>query len=143
MIIYQADVMLQMLRELMTSAASAGLTVMRTWAHAVSSQYALQPSPGQYNEAVFRGLDWVMDTARQAGIKVRVWQEPDMISKHAQVILLMLWAASNNDMYVHGISWHTWLFLLAVWQEHSGNCFWQMPHRHQYKPLLPSCLCCT
>lgn len=59
-----------MLRELMTSAAAAGLTVMCTWAHAVSAQYALQPSPGKYNEGIFRGLDYVIDAARQTGIKV-------------------------------------------------------------------------
>ncbi|KAK9813329.1 hypothetical protein WJX73_000535 [Symbiochloris irregularis] len=50
----------QMLRQLMQSAASQGLLVMRTWADAVDSQYALETSPGKYNEAIFRGLDYVL-----------------------------------------------------------------------------------
>ena len=60
----------QMLRQLMASAASSGLTVMRTWAHAVSPQYALQTSPGMYSEPMFVGLDYVLNTARQNGLKV-------------------------------------------------------------------------
>ena len=60
----------QMLADLMQSASAKGLTVMRTWAHAVTAPYALQTSPGTYNEDMFRGLDWVLDTARQNGLKV-------------------------------------------------------------------------
>ena len=54
----------------MAAAASERLTVMRTWAHAVSRKYALQPKQGVYNEVVFRGLDYVIETARQTGVKV-------------------------------------------------------------------------
>lgn len=46
---------------------------MRTWAHSVSKPYALQTSPGQYNEAIFRGLDYVIAQARLTGI--RVWTQ--------------------------------------------------------------------
>lgn len=32
----------------------------------------LQTAPGEYNEAALRGLDYLLDEARKAGIKVRV-----------------------------------------------------------------------
>jgi mannan endo-1,4-beta-mannosidase len=60
----------QLLRNIMDKAVGAGLNVMRAWAHAVSPEYALQPSPGQYREAVFRGLDYVLDEARKRKLKV-------------------------------------------------------------------------
>lgn len=64
--------LLQLLRSLMDKAVSGGLNVVRAWTHAVSPEYALQPSPGQYNEAVFRGLDYVLDEARKRKLKVRL-----------------------------------------------------------------------
>jgi mannan endo-1,4-beta-mannosidase len=54
----------------MDKAIAAGLTVMRGWAHAVSPEYAMQTSPGQYSEPMFRGLDYVLDEARKRGLKV-------------------------------------------------------------------------
>ena len=60
----------QMLRTTMSTAQQAGLTVMRAWTDGVSEQYALQTSPGEYSEAIFRGLDYVLDQARQQGIRV-------------------------------------------------------------------------
>ena len=57
----------------MRESAANGLTVIRTWAFGVTKQYALQISPGIYNEAIFRGLDYVLDVARQEGIKVHAW----------------------------------------------------------------------
>ena len=47
-----------------------GLNTMRTWVHPVNPQYALQTAPGQYNEAVFRGLDYVLAEAQKRGLKV-------------------------------------------------------------------------
>ena len=60
-----------MLRSTMSTGQQAGLTVMRAWTDGVSSQFALQTSPGQYSEAMFRGLDYLLDQARQQGIRVR------------------------------------------------------------------------
>ena len=61
---------MQMLRDTMATAKQGGLTVMRSWTDGVSSQFALQTSPGVYNEAIFKGLDYVLDQARQQGIRV-------------------------------------------------------------------------
>jgi hypothetical protein len=57
-------------RTLMDQAQAAGLNTMRTWVHPVNAQYALQTAPGKYNEAVFRGLDYVLAEAQKRGIKV-------------------------------------------------------------------------
>ena len=46
------------------------LTVMRAWAQSVDSTAVLQTAPGQYNEAVFVGLDYALDQARQHSLKV-------------------------------------------------------------------------
>ena len=54
----------------MDKATAAGLNLVRAWAHTVSPEYALQTAPGQYNEAVFRGLDYALDQARLRGLKV-------------------------------------------------------------------------
>ena len=61
---------MQLVRSLLDQAPAAGLTVMRAWATTVDDNYALQPSPGVYNEAVFRGLDYTLDQASQRNIKV-------------------------------------------------------------------------
>jgi mannan endo-1,4-beta-mannosidase len=62
--------LLQLVRSLLDRAQAAGLNVLRTWAHPVSPQYALQPAPGQYNEAAFRGLDYLLDEARKRGVRL-------------------------------------------------------------------------
>ncbi|KAK9860395.1 hypothetical protein WJX84_005375 [Apatococcus fuscideae] len=60
----------QLIRTLMDEAAQANLTVMRAWAVGVTSNYAIQTSPGVFNEAMFRGIDYALDQARQHNIKV-------------------------------------------------------------------------
>ncbi|GAB4816952.1 hypothetical protein N2152v2_003998 [Parachlorella kessleri] len=60
----------QLIRSLMDKAVQHGLTVMRAWAHPVTAQYAMETAPGQYNEAVFRGLDYALDEARKRGLRV-------------------------------------------------------------------------
>lgn len=59
-----------LVRLLLDRAQGAGLNVMRTWAHPVTQQYAMSTAPGQYNEKVFRGLDYLLDEARKRGIRV-------------------------------------------------------------------------
>ncbi len=50
---------------------AAGITVVRTWAFADGPQWiALQPSPGVFNEYVFRGLDRVIAEAGARGIRI-------------------------------------------------------------------------
>ncbi len=60
----------QLIRSLLDKGRDADLTVVRIWAHTVDAQYAMQTSPGQYNEAIFRGLDYVLAEARLRGIRV-------------------------------------------------------------------------
>jgi mannan endo-1,4-beta-mannosidase len=69
-----------LVRRVLDRAAANGFTVLRTWAHTVTAQYALQTSPGEYNEAVFKGLDYALDEARKRGIRLLLsltdnWQQ--------------------------------------------------------------------
>ncbi len=61
----------QLIRDQMDAAVAAGFTVMRAWSHGVTANYALQTSPGVYNEAMFQGLDYALDQAQQRNIKVQ------------------------------------------------------------------------
>ena len=54
---------------LLDEAVKAGFTVMRTWAHGVSSAYPVLLGPGRYNEGMLRGLDFALDEARKRGLK--------------------------------------------------------------------------
>ena len=65
----------QLIRDIMDLAVADQLTVLRTFAFATGAPYALQISPGSYNEAVFRGLDYALDQARQRGLKARLSSE--------------------------------------------------------------------
>ncbi|GLT35177.1 hypothetical protein SLA2020_096510 [Shorea laevis] len=47
-----------------------GLTVCRTWAFNDGGYNALQISPGQFDERVFKALDYVIAEARQHGIRL-------------------------------------------------------------------------
>lgn len=60
-----------MIRDIMDLAVADNLNMLRTFAFATNALYPMQTSPGVYNEAVFQGLDYVLDQARQRGIKVR------------------------------------------------------------------------
>lgn len=59
-----------LIRDLLDEAQAAGLNVMRFWTFAVDDAYAQASEPGVYNEAIFEGLDYVVDAARQRGIRV-------------------------------------------------------------------------
>ncbi|GMH40074.1 hypothetical protein BSKO_07978 [Bryopsis sp. KO-2023] len=60
----------QMVREMLDMGQDAGFHAMRAWAHTVSPDFALQSSPGVYNEGMFRGLDYFLDEARKHDIRV-------------------------------------------------------------------------
>lgn len=60
----------QLVRALLRRGSELGFNSMRTWVHAVNPQYALQPKAGEYSEAAFQGLDYLLDEARQANIKL-------------------------------------------------------------------------
>jgi Cellulase (glycosyl hydrolase family 5) len=48
-----------------------GMTVLRTWAFDDDPDaFAFQPGPGEYNEAAFAKLDYIVDSARRHGIRV-------------------------------------------------------------------------
>ena len=69
---FRTPAALQLVRQLMDEAVADGFTVLRAWATAVDPQYSLQPSPGNFSEPIFRGLDYVLDQARQRNLKVRM-----------------------------------------------------------------------
>jgi len=64
------------LTNILNEAASSGLKVMRVWAHTIRPERPLQPSPGQYDEEVFQGLDWINDECSKRGLKV-IWMFAD------------------------------------------------------------------
>ncbi|CAL8463534.1 g3068 [Coccomyxa elongata] len=71
----------------MDAAVAAGFTVMRAWSHGVTPNYALQTSPGVYNEAMFQGLDYALDQAQQRNIKVLLafvdnWQQTGGVDQY-------------------------------------------------------------
>ncbi|KAK9284431.1 hypothetical protein L1049_023604 [Liquidambar formosana] len=57
-------------RAMLRAGAKMGLTVCRTWAFNDGAYNALQISPGQFNEQVFKSLDHVIAEARQQGIRL-------------------------------------------------------------------------
>lgn len=61
---------MQLVRTILDLAVANGLNIVRFFAFAVSPEYALQPSPGQYSEAIFKGLDYALDQLRSRGLKV-------------------------------------------------------------------------
>ncbi|XP_028761693.1 mannan endo-1,4-beta-mannosidase 2 isoform X1 [Neltuma alba] len=57
-------------QEILQTGAKMGLSVCRTWAFNDGDYNALQTSPGQFNEQVFKALDYVIAEARQHGIRL-------------------------------------------------------------------------
>lgn len=57
-------------RQAFDDAKSAGFNTVRVWAVPVSDAYALQSGPGEFNEAVLAGLDYVIEQARSRGLRV-------------------------------------------------------------------------
>ncbi|MFS7900818.1 putative mannan endo-1,4-beta-mannosidase [Helianthus anomalus] len=51
------------IREMLQVAAKMGLTVCRTWAFNDGDYNALQVAPGQFDERVFKALDYVIAEA--------------------------------------------------------------------------------
>ncbi|KAL8188622.1 hypothetical protein R6Q57_029783 [Mikania cordata] len=58
------------IREMLQAGAKMGLTVCRTWAFNDGDYNALQIAPGQFDERVFKALDYVIAEARQVGIRL-------------------------------------------------------------------------
>ncbi|KAJ0696539.1 putative mannan endo-1,4-beta-mannosidase [Helianthus annuus] len=58
------------IREMLQATAKMGLTVCRTWAFNDGDYNALQVAPGQFDERVFKALDYVIAEARQVGIRL-------------------------------------------------------------------------
>ncbi|KAI8009809.1 Mannan endo-1,4-beta-mannosidase 2 [Camellia lanceoleosa] len=58
------------IRAMLQAGAKMGLTVCRTWAFNDGVYNALQISPGQYDERVFKALDHVIAEARQHGVRL-------------------------------------------------------------------------
>lgn len=58
------------LLDIMDAAVRNNFTVLRIWAHGVTPQYATMTSPGKFNEALLRGLDYALLQARLRGLKI-------------------------------------------------------------------------
>lgn len=54
----------------MSKGKAASFNMIRAWATSASPYYALQTSPGNFSEPIFRGLDYALDQARQQSLKV-------------------------------------------------------------------------
>lgn len=61
---------ISMIREVLQTAAGAGLNTFRTWAHTTNPEEPLQVRPGLYDERVFSSLDVVIAEAERAGLRV-------------------------------------------------------------------------
>ena len=60
-----------LIRGLLDTAAGAGLTVVRAWAHGVSDSYPVMlQGPGDLSEGMLRGLDYFLAEAGARGLKV-------------------------------------------------------------------------
>ncbi|OWM78654.1 hypothetical protein CDL15_Pgr002825 [Punica granatum] len=57
-------------RAMMRAGSKMGLTVCRTWAFNDGGYYALQTSPGRFDERIFQALDQVIAEANQQGIRL-------------------------------------------------------------------------
>jgi len=57
---------------IMNRAAMSGMTVLRMWAHTIVEGRSLQTASGEYDEEVFKGLDFINNEARKRGLKI-IW----------------------------------------------------------------------
>ncbi|GMH43167.1 hypothetical protein BSKO_11089 [Bryopsis sp. KO-2023] len=57
-------------RETLSKASAAGLNVVRIWGHTNHEKFPFQSSPGVYNDLALEGLDFVLNQARQFGMRV-------------------------------------------------------------------------
>ncbi|CAK0752555.1 hypothetical protein CVIRNUC_002155 [Coccomyxa viridis] len=69
--------------KLFQSAVNANFTAVRLFLHGEDEGSQLQTQPGVYNEAVFKGIDYILAVAGQHGIKAIVvpvnnWLEPNV-----------------------------------------------------------------
>ncbi|KAL3156379.1 hypothetical protein ABBQ38_000693 [Trebouxia sp. C0009 RCD-2024] len=61
----------QQVLDVLDDAKAAGVRVVRTWAFNDGKEWnALQPAPGQFDERVFSGLDFVLAEAGRRGLKL-------------------------------------------------------------------------
>mmetsp|Transcript_10777 Transcript_10777/g.32342 ORF Transcript_10777/g.32342 Transcript_10777/m.32342 type:complete len:600 (-) Transcript_10777:893-2692(-) len=60
----------QLVRAALKQASGMGLNVMRIFAHTTDPNFVLQTAPGEYNEKVFKALDFVLVEARRYGLRV-------------------------------------------------------------------------
>lgn len=70
-----ASLVMQLIRGIMDLGVANNFTVMRMWGSTAGGATDLQTGPSTYNEALFAGLDYVLDQARQRNLKVRWLRE--------------------------------------------------------------------
>jgi hypothetical protein len=94
----------------MWEAESKGLTVLRTWAFDENPEsFAYQPAPGQYNEATFQRLDYIVASARKHHMRLiltmaNYWPDYGGIGAYARWLglpskLLFFNSPTAQDLY--------------------------------------------
>ncbi|KAK9817835.1 hypothetical protein WJX72_002895 [[Myrmecia] bisecta] len=85
----------------MLVAQQLGLNAVRTWAFNDGQAWnALQPTPGQFEEAVFQALDYVVEKARSSGMRVLLTLT-NYLSAYGGVAQYVQWASGveATDFY--------------------------------------------
>ncbi|KAL8228530.1 hypothetical protein R6Q57_016116 [Mikania cordata] len=102
------------IRAMLQAAAKMGLTVCRTWAFNDGDYNALQVSPGQFDERVFKALDFVVAEAREVGIR------------------LLLSLVNNLDAYGGKTRYVKWAWSEGVALSSSNDSFFYDPSIRMY-----------
>ena len=66
----------------MDKAHDAGFNLFRLFAHGEETSFMLQTAPGQYDESIWRGLDYIIALAGSRGIRALVVPINNWLSPH-------------------------------------------------------------
>ncbi|XP_039056315.1 mannan endo-1,4-beta-mannosidase 2-like [Hibiscus syriacus] len=99
---------------MLQAGARMGLTVCRTWAFNDGGYNALQISPGQFDERVFKALDYVIAEARQHGVR------------------LLLSLVNNLQPYGGKTQYFNWAWQNGIGLSSSNDSFFYDPSIHKY-----------
>ena len=103
---------MQLIRDVMSKGQAAGLNVIRAWATSASPYYALQTSPGNFSEPIFRGLDYALDQARQQNLKACFLITILAVGLLLWGVELLLWGA---ELLLWGAELLLWGAELLLW----------------------------
>lgn len=88
--------------DVMNDAVKSGLKVMRAWAHTITKGHETQREPGEYDEKILEGMDFIMDEAGKRGIKI-IWVLADNWYEIGGIDSYVKWAegedATHEDFF--------------------------------------------